>query len=78
VDLDVRHLAAVQRRRELPTHLIQRAQALIQQQVLARALRSNKPFAPPLSLRLLLRIPVVRKIPSRIVGFGFWRVRVKE
>jgi hypothetical protein len=78
VDLDVRHLAAVQRRRELPTHLIQKAQALIQQQVLARALRSNKPFAPPLPLRLLLRIPVVRKIPSRIVGFGFWRVRVKE
>jgi 2-polyprenyl-6-methoxyphenol hydroxylase-like FAD-dependent oxidoreductase len=78
VDLDVRHLAAVQRRRELPTRLIQRAQALIQQQVLARALRSKEPFAPPLPLRLLLRIPVVRKIPSRIVGFGFWPVRVKE
>jgi 2-polyprenyl-6-methoxyphenol hydroxylase-like FAD-dependent oxidoreductase len=78
VNLDVRHLAAVQRRRELPTRLIQRAQALIQQQVLARALRSNEPFAPPLPLRLLLRIPVVRKIPSWIVGFGFWPVRVKE
>jgi 2-polyprenyl-6-methoxyphenol hydroxylase-like FAD-dependent oxidoreductase len=78
VNLDVRHLAAVQRRRELPTRLIQRAQALIQQQILARALRSNEPFAPPLPLRLLLRIPVVGKIPSRIVGFGFWPVRVKE
>src|SRR5215211_4375789 len=78
VDLDVRHLAAVQRRRELPTRLIQRAQALIQQQVLARALRSNEPFAPPLPLRLLLRVPVVRTIPSRIVAFGFWPVRVKE
>jgi 2-polyprenyl-6-methoxyphenol hydroxylase-like FAD-dependent oxidoreductase len=78
VDLDVRHLAAVQRRRELPTRLIQRAQALIQQQVLARALSSNEPFAPPPLLRLLLRIPLVRTIPSRIVGFGFWPVRVKE
>src|SRR5215216_4823257 len=78
VDLDVRHLAAVQRRRELPTRLIQRAQALIQQQVLARALRSNEPFAPPLPLRLLLRVPVVRNIPSRIVAFGFWPVRVNE
>src|SRR5919107_511145 len=78
VDLEVRHLAAVQRRRELPTRLIQRAQALIQQQVLARALRSNEPFAPPLPLRLLLRVPVVRTIPSRIVAFGFWPVRVKE
>jgi 2-polyprenyl-6-methoxyphenol hydroxylase-like FAD-dependent oxidoreductase len=78
VDLDVRHLAAVQRRRELPTRLIQRAQAVIQQQVLARALRSNEPFAPPLPLRLLLRVPIVRNIPARIVGFGFWPVRVNE
>jgi 2-polyprenyl-6-methoxyphenol hydroxylase-like FAD-dependent oxidoreductase len=78
VDLDVRHLAAVQRRRELPTRLIQRAQALIQQQVLARALSSNDPFAPPPLLRLLLRVPLVGTIPSRIVGFGFWPVRVKE
>jgi hypothetical protein len=29
-------------------------------------------------LRLLLRVPLVRTIPSRIVGFGFWPVRVKE
>jgi 2-polyprenyl-6-methoxyphenol hydroxylase-like FAD-dependent oxidoreductase len=78
VDLDVKYLAAVQRRRELPTRLIQRSQAVIQQQVLARALRSNEPFAPPLPLRLLLRVPFVRNIPSRIVAFGLWPVRVKE
>jgi 2-polyprenyl-6-methoxyphenol hydroxylase-like FAD-dependent oxidoreductase len=77
VELDTKYLAAVQRRRELPTRLIQRAQALIQQQVLARALRSNEPFAPPLLIRLLLRVPLVRNIPSRIVAFGFWPVRVK-
>src|SRR3712207_7425173 len=41
-DLDVRHLAKVQRRRRLPTRLIQGAQALIQRQVLARALRSEE------------------------------------
>jgi 2-polyprenyl-6-methoxyphenol hydroxylase-like FAD-dependent oxidoreductase len=77
VDLDVRHLAKVQRRRRLPTRLIQGAQALIQRQVLARALGSDEPFAPPLPLRLLLRAPIVRDIPARIVGFGFWPVRVK-
>src|SRR3712207_1920654 len=76
-DLDVRHLAKVQRRRRLPTRLIQGAQALIQRQVLARALGSDEPFAPPLPLRLLLRAPIVRDIPARIVGFGFWPVRVK-
>ena len=78
VDLDVRYLAAVQRRRELPTRLIQRFQALIQQRVLAPTLRSNAPFAPPLLLRLLLRVPIVRNIPSRIVAFGFWPVRVRQ
>ncbi len=77
VDLETKYLAAVQRRRELPTRLIQRFQALIQQRVLAPTLRSNAPFAPPLLLRLLLRVPVLRNIPSRIVAFGFWRVRVK-
>jgi 2-polyprenyl-6-methoxyphenol hydroxylase-like FAD-dependent oxidoreductase len=78
VDLDTKHLAAVQRRRELPTRLIQRFQALIQQRVLAPTLRSNEPFAPPLFLQLLLRTPIVRNIPSRIIAFGLWRVRVKE
>jgi 2-polyprenyl-6-methoxyphenol hydroxylase-like FAD-dependent oxidoreductase len=78
VDLDTKHLAAVQRRRELPTRLIQRFQALIQQRVLAPTLRSNEPFAPPLFLRLLLRAPIVRNIPSRIIAFGLWRVRAKE
>jgi 2-polyprenyl-6-methoxyphenol hydroxylase-like FAD-dependent oxidoreductase len=77
VDLRPGYLAAVQRRRELPTRLIQGAQALIQQRVLARALRSNEPFAPPRALRLLLRVPIVRDIPARIVAFGFWPVRVK-
>jgi 2-polyprenyl-6-methoxyphenol hydroxylase-like FAD-dependent oxidoreductase len=78
VDLDTRYLATVQRRRELPTRLIQRFQALIQQGVLAPTLRSNEPFAPPLLLRLLLRVPVLGNIPSRIVAFGFWPVRVKK
>ncbi|MDP8947751.1 MAG: FAD-dependent oxidoreductase [Actinomycetota bacterium] len=78
VDLDTRYLAAVQRRRELPTRLIQRLQTLVQQQLLAPALRSRAPFAPPPFVRLLLRIPSVRAIPSRIVGFGLWPVRVRE
>ena len=78
VGLDARYLAAVQRRRKLPTRLIQRFQALVQLWVLAPTLRSNIPFAPPLILRLLLHIPALRNIPSRIVGFGFWPVRVRE
>jgi 2-polyprenyl-6-methoxyphenol hydroxylase-like FAD-dependent oxidoreductase len=78
VDLDTRYLGAVQRRRELPTRLIQRLQTLVQQRLLAPALRSRAPFAPPPFVGLLLHIPFVRTIPSRIVGFGLRPVRVRE
>lgn len=78
-DLDVDYLAAVQRRREWPTRVIQALQTQIQQQVLARALRSDAPsFKPPAILRLLLRVPILRDIPARIVAFGVWPVHVKS
>ena len=77
-DLDVRYLAAVQRKRELPTRVIQRLQALIQQRVLAPALGSTQPFAPPALLRLLLRVPVLRDLPARVIAFGVWPVHLKN
>ena len=77
-DLDTRHLAAVQRRRELPTRFIQAIQTQIQRRVLANVLRSDRPLSPPGWLRLLPRVPFVRDIPARIIGFGLWPVRVKE
>jgi len=78
VDVDERHLAAVQRRRELPTRVIQAAQAQIQRNVLAPALRSNEPFTPPLPLRLLPRIPILRDVPGRLIGFGLRPARLKD
>ncbi|MGI9048642.1 MAG: FAD-dependent oxidoreductase, partial [Rubrobacteraceae bacterium] len=77
-NLDTRYLAAVQRQRELPTRLIQALQTFIQRRVLASALRSNQPFTPPEFVRILLRLPVLRSLPARIVGYGFWPVRVKK
>ena len=78
VNLPERQLAAVQRRRQLPVRAIQAAQALVQRRVLAPTLDSDTPFTPPIPLRLALRLPFVRDIPARIVGFGFWPVRVKD
>ena len=54
-DPNLRRLAAMQRRRELPTRLIPSGQALIQRRVLADALESEEPFAPPTVVRVLLR-----------------------
>lgn len=72
------HLRAVQRRRELPTRVIQRMQTLIQNRVLARVLTSERPLTPPLPLRLALRTPVLRDIPARLIAFGIWPVRVRK
>ena len=72
-----RHLAAVQRRRELPTRVIQALQAQVQKNVLAPALGSSGPFSPPLLLKLLPRIPVLRNLPGRLIGYGVWPSRVR-
>jgi len=77
-DLDIKYLAAVQRRRELPTRFIQAIQTQIQRRVLANVLRSDQPLSPPRWLRLLPRVPVVRSMPARIFGLGLWPVRLKE
>ncbi|MDP9425357.1 MAG: FAD-dependent oxidoreductase [Actinomycetota bacterium] len=78
VALDVSHLRAVQLRRELPTRAIQAAQSLMQRRVLAVALGSDRPFGPPLTMRLLLRVPILRDIPGRMVAFGLWPSRIKK
>jgi 2-polyprenyl-6-methoxyphenol hydroxylase-like FAD-dependent oxidoreductase len=77
-DLDTKYLAAVQRRRELPTRFIQAIQTQIQRRVLASVLRSEQPLSPPAWLRMLVRVPLVRSVPARVFGLGFWPVRVKE
>jgi len=72
-----KHLAAVQRRRELPTRVIQAVQAQVQKNVLAPALEGGGSFSPPLLLRLLPRIPLLRDLPGRLIAYGVWPSRVR-
>ncbi|HYN87443.1 MAG TPA: FAD-dependent oxidoreductase, partial [Ardenticatenaceae bacterium] len=78
VNLNEKYLAAVQWRRELPTRIIQAVQAQVQRGVLAPALESSEPFSPPLLLRLLPKIPILRDLPARLIGYGVWPVHVKD
>lgn len=71
-------LAKVQRERELPTRIIQGFQNLMQKQVLTRVLESDQPLTISPVLLFLLRIPVIRNIPARFIGFGVWPVHVKQ
>jgi 2-polyprenyl-6-methoxyphenol hydroxylase-like FAD-dependent oxidoreductase len=65
------HLAAVQRRRELPTSLTQRVQVFMQERVIRRVLAgSDRAASLPLPLRLLRRWPILQRIPAYLVGIG--------
>jgi 2-polyprenyl-6-methoxyphenol hydroxylase-like FAD-dependent oxidoreductase len=75
--LQVVDLAEVQRQREIPTRFIQAIQGLMQRAVLARAARMDEVFAPPLAVKLLLRLPWLTALPSRIIGFGLWPPHVR-
>jgi 2-polyprenyl-6-methoxyphenol hydroxylase-like FAD-dependent oxidoreductase len=63
-------LRRVQRRRELPTRLIQWVQVLIQNRIISRVLAERGPLKPPLAVRLLARFPALRRIPARLIGIG--------
>lgn len=70
-NLTDRDLAAVQRRRILPTRLTQGMQVAIQQRVLDPVIGSDRPITAPWPLRLFNRLPVLRRIPARLIGMGF-------
>ena len=64
------HLRLVQRRREWPTRVTQWLQVAVQRQIIARVLVETGPLKPPLAVRLLAKVPFLRRIPARIVGLG--------
>ncbi len=72
--LQTSDLARVQRKRHWPTRFIQAFQAVIQKRILANALDTSKQFKLP----FFLRLPLLRKIPARIMAFGIWPVHVEN
>jgi 2-polyprenyl-6-methoxyphenol hydroxylase-like FAD-dependent oxidoreductase len=64
-------LDAVQKRRELPTRLTQRAQVFMQERVIRGVLSSSQQAMPlPLLLRMLRRWPLLQRVPAYLVGVG--------
>jgi 2-polyprenyl-6-methoxyphenol hydroxylase-like FAD-dependent oxidoreductase len=67
-----RHLENIQRRRMFPTRATQGLQIFIQDRVITPTLkRTTKIQSLPLPLKLLRRMPVLRRIPARVIGIGF-------
>jgi 2-polyprenyl-6-methoxyphenol hydroxylase-like FAD-dependent oxidoreductase len=68
--LSLRDLAAVQRRRELPTRVIQAFQRLIQRGLVAPMIAGRTPRTLPLVLGVVTRVPLLRQLPLRLIGYG--------
>ena len=71
-------LARVQARRMLPTRFIQGLQRVIQRSIIGPLLaRRIPPARPPLAARLLDRVPLLQRIPARILGLGVRREHIR-
>jgi 2-polyprenyl-6-methoxyphenol hydroxylase-like FAD-dependent oxidoreductase len=64
------HLRRIQQRREWPTRVTQWLQVAVQRRIIARVLVETRPLKPPFAVRLLAKVPFLRRIPARIVGLG--------
>jgi 2-polyprenyl-6-methoxyphenol hydroxylase-like FAD-dependent oxidoreductase len=70
--VDLQDLAGVQRRRELPTRIVQAFQSLIQKQLFLPGLDTKRSFRPP----ALMRLPFAPRLLARFLGFELIPVRV--
>ena len=73
-----RDLMAVQLRRELPTRVIQAMQSFAQRRVISSSLGPDGAPSVPAAAMALLRLPLVRDLPARILAFGIWPEHVRR
>ncbi len=64
-------LEAIQRRRIWPARMTQRMQLLMQNRLIGPALRGVRKPKPPLVFQLLNAVPVLQRIPARVLALGF-------
>ncbi len=70
-------LARVQARRLFPVRVIQGMQRIVHDRVIGAALR-NQRIRPPLVLRLLGAMPLLQRIPARVLGLGVRREHIRS
>jgi 2-polyprenyl-6-methoxyphenol hydroxylase-like FAD-dependent oxidoreductase len=73
-------LGRVQQRRMLPTRVIQAAQRAAHERILRPLIeeKARSSREPPFLLRLLDRVPPLRRIPGRLIGLGIRREHVRS
>ncbi|HEU4792461.1 MAG TPA: FAD-dependent oxidoreductase [Nitrolancea sp.] len=77
--VDLNDLAMVQCEREWSTRMIQAGQNLLQQQILASGVfEPDKPFTPPIFMRLPIVRSVFPRLMGRVIGMGIIPVHVHD
>ena len=64
-------LEAIQRRRIWPARMTQRMQLLMQNRLIGPALQGVRKPKPPFVFELLNAVPVLQRIPARVLALGF-------
>ncbi len=64
------NLQRIQERRMFPTRVTQSLQLAIQNRVIYRALQGATQIEPPFLIRLLTSVPLLSRIPARLLGLG--------
>jgi 2-polyprenyl-6-methoxyphenol hydroxylase-like FAD-dependent oxidoreductase len=69
----------VQRRRMLPTRIIQAMQRTAQNRIIDRVVLKNVPISgPPRLIRLMQRFPILQRIPAWLIGMGVRREHINS
>lgn len=69
----------VQRRRMLPTRIVQAMQRTAQNRIIDRVVLKNVPITrPPRLVRLMQRFPILQLIPAYLIGMGFRREHIRS
>lgn len=64
-------LQAIQQRRIWPARMTQRVQLIMQNRLIAPALQGVRRTRPPFVFELLNAVPLLRRIPARLLALGF-------
>jgi 2-polyprenyl-6-methoxyphenol hydroxylase-like FAD-dependent oxidoreductase len=70
-------LQAVQDRRLWPVRATQAMQVFLQNRMIAPTLAGTRPLRPPWPVRLLNAVPILRRIPARVLAMGVQPEHVK-
>jgi 2-polyprenyl-6-methoxyphenol hydroxylase-like FAD-dependent oxidoreductase len=64
------HLQAVQARRDFPARMTQKIQLTMQNRIIGPALQNTREPRPPLLFKLFDAVPLLRRIPARLLALG--------